>query len=171
MPAYLSFETTILKFKTKGDKTNWTYILVGHDIAEKLKPGFRRSFRIKGTLDHLKIEKTALIPAGEGNFILAVNAGMRKQLKKDVGSKIKVRIMPDEEPPPINAELVECLKDEPAAWKNFEALARSHQLYFSNWVNSAKTITTRTERIAHSVTAMLKNWNFGELIRSLKKDK
>lgn len=171
MSSHISFETTILKFNKKGDKTNWTYILVSHENAEKLKPGFRKSFRVKGMLDQLKIEKVALIPAGEGNFIMAVNAGMRKQLRKEAGSKIKVYIMPDEEPPPINAELVQCLKDEPGAWKNFGALARSHQLYFSNWVNSAKTLTTRSERIAHSVTALLKDRDFGEMIRSLKKDR
>lgn len=44
----IKYNTIILKFGTKGEKTGWTYIEIPADIAKKLKPGFKQSFRVKG---------------------------------------------------------------------------------------------------------------------------
>ncbi|MET0244567.1 MAG: YdeI/OmpD-associated family protein [Flavitalea sp.] len=167
----INFETTILQFDKHGDKTNWTYILIPANHAQKMNPGKKTTYRVKGTIDKMPIEKLALIPGGEGNFILPVNAGMRKELKKATGAKVKVSIDVDDVPPAINESFIACLKDEPEAFKNFSALAKSHQLYFSNWINSAKTQSTHDTRIAHSVSALLKKMDYGQMIRSLKKDK
>ena len=64
----IQFTTTIQKFGKKGEKTGWTYIEIPASKAAKLKPDSKVSFRVKGNLDQLKIEKTALIPMGEGNL-------------------------------------------------------------------------------------------------------
>ena len=40
-----------------------------YKIANKLNPGVKKSYRVKGKLDDLAIEKTALIPMGKGDFI------------------------------------------------------------------------------------------------------
>ena len=62
----VKFTTAILKFDKKGEKTGWTYIVISADIARKLKPGNKKSFRVKGKLDHYSFAKTALLPMGEG---------------------------------------------------------------------------------------------------------
>ncbi len=161
------FEAEICRYAQKGDKTNWTYIRIPAAIAERLHPGDRKGFRVTGWLDALRIEKVSLIPEGEGHLILPLNAGMRRQLRKSVGAKLVVSIEADQ-PPPLDPELIQCLKDEPEAWKNFSALTPSHQRYFSTWVTSAKTTATRDKRIAHSVVALARNWDYGQMIRSLK---
>jgi hypothetical protein len=168
--SYIEFTTVIQKFTDNGDKTKWTYILVPAAHAQVLKPGNKKSFRVKGKLDEHKISQVALLPYGEGNFMMAINAEMRKHLKKQAGAKLKVRITAEVEDPPMDAEMIECLKEEPEAWERFSILTKSHQRYFSNWVSSAKTNQTRDTRIAHTVNAMMKNWDYGQLIRSLKKD-
>ncbi|MHA4847453.1 YdeI/OmpD-associated family protein [Flavitalea antarctica] len=164
----VEFTTTMMKYDKNGDKTNWTFIRVNADTADKIKPGVKTTFRVFGQLDEYKISQVALLPTGEGDFIMPINATMRKHLRKQAGAKIKVRIAAEQSKPPLDADLVQCLKEEPDAWKTFSALSQSHQRYFSNWVESAKTDNTRAKRIAHTITAMLRNWDYGQLIRSLK---
>ena len=64
---------------------------------------------------------------------------------------------------------MDCLADEPAAIEFFKTLAGSHQRYFSKWIDSAKTIETKTKRIAWAVTALAKKQGYGEMIRSHSK--
>ena len=91
----LSFSATILQFAAQGEKTGWTYILVTVALAEKLNPGVKKSFRVKGKLDDFEVEKLALIPMGKGDFILTVNAAIRKGIGKRKGATIKVQLALD----------------------------------------------------------------------------
>lgn len=166
----VEFAATMLRFNEKGDKTNWTYILIKSAIAEQIKPGIKTSFRVQGKLDDYAISQVALLPAGEGNFYLPINATMRKHLRKQAGATLTVKLAAETSRPPMDDDLIQCLKEERDAWLYFESLAESHQRYFSNWVASAKTTTTKDKRIAHTITAMLRKWDYGQLIRSLKKD-
>jgi hypothetical protein len=166
----VEFITTMMKFAKKGEKTNWTYIKVNASIADKIKPGVKTTFRVHGQLDEYKISQVALLPTGEGDFYMAINATMRRHLKKQAGARLKVRIAAEVSIPPMDADLVQCLKEEPGAWETFSSLSQSHQRYFNNWVASAKTDNTRAKRIAHTITAMLRNWDYGQLIRSLKRE-
>jgi len=136
-----------------------------------LKPGNKKSFRVKGKLDDHPIRRVALLPMGEGDFILALNATMRKAIRKNKGAMLKVQLEVDNakiEPP---SDLLECLADEPSAMEYFKSLPKSHQNYFGNWVRSAKTDATRAKRIARVVMAMVKKQNYGEMIRSGQQDK
>jgi hypothetical protein len=47
----IRFETIIKRFLSQGEKTGWTYIEIPVEIAQKLKPGNKKSFRAKGRLD------------------------------------------------------------------------------------------------------------------------
>jgi uncharacterized protein YdeI (YjbR/CyaY-like superfamily) len=62
------------------------------------------------------------------------------------------------------------LQDEPAAKHYFQSLPKSHQHYFSKWIESAKTEPTKTKRIAMAVNAMSKKMDFGQMLRSAKED-
>ncbi len=167
----IQFNTVILKFDNQGEKTGWTYFEISADIAQRIKPGNKKAFRVKGKLDKHSIEKTSLIPMGGGNFIMALNAGMRKAIGKRKGAMLKVQLQLDTSPLQMNTELLECLEDEPKAKTFFEKLAPSHQKYYSNWIESAKTEPTRAKRIAQAITGFTKGMGYGELIRSLKEDK
>jgi hypothetical protein len=163
----VEFTTVILKFSKKGEKTGWTYIEIPADIAQQLKPGEKKSFRVKGRLDEHVIKAVALLPMGEGSFILPINAPMRKGTGKKEGAMLKVKLEADKAQLTLNKELMACLEDEPEALKFFKALAKSHQHYFSKWIESAKTEATKTKRIAQTVNALVKKQVYGEMIRSL----
>jgi Domain of unknown function (DUF1905)/Bacteriocin-protection, YdeI or OmpD-Associated len=158
--------TTILQFGEQGEKTGWSYIRIPAALAEKLKPGNKRSFRVKGKLDDHPIKGMALLPMGDGGFIMALNATVRKAIRKNKGASLRVQLEPDSTKIVPPRDLLICLADEPHALDFFNTLKPSHRNYFGNWVKAAKTEPTRAKRIAQAVDALAKGKNFGEMIRS-----
>lgn len=161
----LSFNSTILKFDKQGEKTGWTYILIPAKTAEKLNPGVRKSFRVKGKLDDFTIEKVALVPIGAGDFIMAINAAMRKGIGKRKGAIIAVQLEVDKAQILPPTELLECLQDEPEALKHFNSLPQGHRNYFTKWIETAKTEPTKVKRIALVVKTMVRKMDFGAMLR------
>jgi len=167
----VAFSSLISKFNSNKEKTGWSYIEISKPQAEKLKPNTRVSFRVKGLLDNYPIQKTALLPLGDGKFILPFNATMRKGTRKKEGDKIKVQLELDERKLTPSTEFIRCLKDEPRAFEFFNSLAKSHQAYFSKWIDSSKTSLTKTKRITMAVIALGSGQGYGEMIRANKKNK
>jgi hypothetical protein len=166
----ISFNTTILRFDKKGEKTGWTYIEITASQANKLKPNTKVAFRVKGKLDSHPISQVATIPMGEGNFILAINGAMRKAIGKKQGDKIKVILEADDSKFVLSPDLMTCLKDDPVALAAFKKLPGSHQKYFSRWIESAKTSATKTKRIVLAVTTLSNKQGFVEMLRANKKN-
>lgn len=164
----VNYTTTILKFDKQGEKTGWTYIEVPEKIAEQLKPGCKKSYRVKGKLDDYKIEQVALIPMGNGGFIIPFNATMRKGTGKRKAAILNVQLQEDKRAYQLNAEFMECLEDEPMAFDFFKSKSASYQRYYSKWIESAKTEITKTKRIALAVSSLAKKMEYGEMIRSQK---
>jgi hypothetical protein len=165
----IRFETRIQKFEKQGEKTGWTYIEIPAGIADELKPGNKKSFRVKGKLDNHSIAGIALLPMGGGAFVMALKASLRKAIGKRNGAMIKVQLEEDKSPFKFNEDFMVCLRDEPAAIKYFNSLPGSHQRYFSKWIDDAKTEPTRVKRIALAVNALSKNMGYGEMLRAGKK--
>ncbi len=165
----VQFTATINRFEEKGEKTGWTYIEIPADIAQQLKPDNKKSFRVKGKLDDFKIDGIALIPMGAGNFIMALNADLRKGIGKRKGAMLKVQLLVDDKGFIFNQDFLDCLADEPRAKKYFDTLTGSHQKYFSKWIDSAKTEPTKVKRIAMAVNALAKKWGYPDMIRAAKK--
>lgn len=163
----IQFSAELKRFASNGEKTGWTYLIVPKKLAEILKPNHKRSFRVKGNIDKHRIKGVALIPMGEGNFLIAVNATMRKAIRKQQGL-VEVILEEDLVEYKINKELIACLKDEPEASAWFHSLLPSHQRYYSKWIEAAKTDATRTKRISMTVSAMLKRIDFGEMLREAR---
>lgn len=164
----VSFTAVIEKFKEKGEKTGWSYIEITEEQAHQLKPGHRKSFRVKGFLDNYALKQTAILPMGNGSFILPVNHEMRKVLGKRQGAQVAVQIEEDKTAIALNNELLDCLRDEPAALKYFKSLPPSHQKYYSKWVDEAKTEATKAKRILLTVKACARQMNYAEMIREQK---
>jgi hypothetical protein len=162
----VTFSAKIQRFANKGEKTGWSYISISEKIAGKINPGYRKSFRVKGTLDSFKIQKVSILPMGDGGFILPVNATMRKGTGKQAGDTLKVSLELDARQLQLNADFIQCLKDDGRALDFFQTLPRAHQNYFSKWIDDAKTISTKTKRITMAVIALAQRQGFPEMIRA-----
>jgi len=161
----IKFTATLERFDSQGEKTGWTFIRIPAKTAELLNPGVKKGYRVKGKLDQFPIQKVALMPMGDGDFILPVNATMRKGIAKRLGDKVAVQLSIDKEQLQAPPELLECLADESEALKYYESLPQGHRNYFTQWINSAKTDPTRIKRIALVVKTMERKMDFGAMLR------
>lgn len=164
--AAVKFTATLHKFDKQGEKTGWTYFEIPADLAQKIKPGNKKSFRVKGKLDNYKISGIALLPMGGGCFIMPLNVDMRKGVGKRHGAMLKVQLEEDKAGFIFNKDFMDCLADEPKAKEFFQSLTGSHQKYFSKWIDSAKTDETKAKRIAMAVNALVKKWGYPQMLRA-----
>lgn len=162
----IHFKAIIEKFGSQGEKTGWTYILIPSEWAEKMNKGIKTSYRVKGFLDQIAIQGVAIIPMGRGDFILPLNASLRKQLQKNKNDELEVKLIVDTVAYELNTDMMDCLQEEKEAYDYFMSFPRSHQNYYSKWVESAKTDTTKAKRIAKIIRAMLLKQSYAEMIRS-----
>ncbi len=165
----IRFKATMKKFEEMGEKTGWTYIEIPENIASKLIPNQKTSFAVKGTLDEYSFRQVSLLPMGEGNFIMALKADVRKALGKRAGYELDVIMEPDNTPFEFSEEFMLCLNDDPEASKYFKSLPFSHQKYFSKWIDSAKTNDTKAKRIIMAIGALSRKMGYTEMIRANKK--
>jgi hypothetical protein len=166
----VSFTAIIERFATKGEKTGWTYILIPVDVAEQINPAIRIGYRVKGRMDSHEV-KGAFLPMGGGDFIMPLNAETRKVICKSVGAELQVSLEVDTTPYELNPEMMDCLAYDPDALGFFQSLTKSHQNYFSKWVESAKTEVTKEKRISLMVFACGKKMGYPEMMRWQKENK
>jgi len=165
----ITLDTIIDKFGKQGDKTGWRYVEIPSVFALQLYPGNKKSFRVSGKIDSFPIEKVALLPMGDGNFILPLNTNIRKGIHKKEGQKVTLKIKHDAGEILLDQDLLDCLEEDKVAKELFFKLAPSHRNYFSKWISSAKTDATKAKRIAMSLEAIVKKMNYGEMLRAAKK--
>ena len=163
------FEAEIERFSKMGEKTGWTYVFVPKAVAQQIKADCKKSYRVKGKLDQVNVSGMALVPMGEGDFIIALKTSLRRELKKEEGAVLHLELEEDLDfkiEMPDDLEL--CLSDDPQLLETFLKLPKSHRNYYINWLNTAKTEVTRTKRLTQIVVAMDQKMTFGEMIRSNK---
>lgn len=162
----VQFTAEIERFEKHGEKTGWFYIIVPETTANQIKPGNRQFFRVRGAINGKEFGGIGVVPAGDGSFILPVNAGMRKTLQAGLGDVLHLSVEEDTDfKITIPADLEICLAEDPRLLENFMEFNRANRNYFINWINGAKTEPTRTKRIAMTVEAMELGLDFGAMIR------
>jgi len=165
----IHFKAEIERFETMGEKTGWSYVFIHAALASEMKPGCKKSFRVKGKIDQLEVSGLATMPMGEGDFIIALKGELRKKLKKEAGATVELYLEEDKN---FKIEMPEdleiCLSEEEHLMRNFLKQPKSHQNYYINWINQTKTEPTRTKRIVMTVKAMDKGQDFGTMMRESK---
>lgn len=165
----VNFNAEIERFDKKGEKTGWTFIFIPQTIANAIKPGCRKSYRVRGKIDHVEINGLSFVPMGEGDFILALKTSLRKELKKEKGAIVQLQLEEDFDfKIEMSKEMEMVLAEEPHLLQHFLKLAKSHQNYYINWFNDAKSDLTRVKRLTAIVNAMDRQLDFGEMMREYK---
>lgn len=82
------FETTI-GVDVKGDM--WSCVAIPDSAALF---GSGRSTRVDATIDDVELRDVGAMPTGTGGHMVSISAKVRKQLGKDVGDAVTVRIAP-----------------------------------------------------------------------------
>ena len=165
---YLKAE--IEKYESNGEKTGWSYVHIPQEIADQIKSNSRRGFRVRGFIDEIIVKGLSATPIKEDGFIIPLNKNLRKALRKEGGAVIELRLEFDADFKIEMPEVLEvCLAQEQGLLEYFLSLPKSHQNYFINWLNTAKTEPTLTKRLVMLVNAMALKQDFGAMIRASKK--
>lgn len=165
----ITFNAEIEKFESNGEKTGWSYVFIPQEIAEQIKSNNRREIRIKGFIDQVPINGMCMMPVKGDGFILPFKKSLRKALRKESGSAVVLNLAHDVDfkiEMPDDLEI--CLAQEEELLELFLAMPKSHQNYFINWLNTAKTEPTRTKRLVMIVNAMANGLDFGAMIRAAR---
>lgn len=145
------------RFQAKG---GWTYAQIPEVIQDKNSPfGW---VRVRGSIDGFEIRNYHLMPMGNGKLFLPVKAEIRKKIRKAEGDYVHVILYTDNSPLEIPEELKLCLLDEPKAYKTFLSYPDGEKKAFIDWINSAKKEDTKTERIAKTISKLLKKQKFAD---------
>lgn len=133
-------------------KGGWTYIVIKEITREQR--GKRGIVQVKGFIDDYELKSYNLMPMANGCMFLPVKAEIRKRIRKGEGELVKLVLYAHEEPLEIPGELLECLRDEPAAHQVFYALPEGEQKQYIDWIYSAKKEETRIERMAEAINRL-----------------
>ena len=155
------------RFGKKGEKSGWTYVLIPAVIAQALSKA-RNTFRVKGFIDQHEIRQVALVPMGDGDFILPVNGEMRRAIKKSKGAPVLLSLQHDPSDLLPDRDFIDCLAEDLRALANYEKLTQGHKNYFTKWIGTARTAPTKASRIAMALDALSRGLGFAEMLREKK---
>lgn len=150
-------EFLLEKFQGKG---GWTFARIPEILQSKNAPfGW---VRVRGAIDNFEIKNYNLQPMGNGNLFLPVKAEIRKKINKKEGDYVHIILYADNFPTEIPDELKLCLMDEPNAYQTFLSYTNGEQKTFIEWIYSAKTDTTKIERIAKMIDKIITGNNLND---------
>ena len=137
-------EFLVEKFPGKG---GWTYISIPQISASKNSPfGW---VRISGFVDDFELKQYKLMPMGNGKLFLPLKSSIRKQIKKEQGDMVRVKVYIDETPTELTDELLECFATEDAVLlERFKSLPQFEQKAIIQNIYDSKTEEDKAERIA-----------------------
>jgi hypothetical protein len=131
------------KFPGKG---GWTFARVPEIPPDKKAPfGW---VKVKGKIDSFELKSYRLMPMGNGTLFLPVKADIRKKIGKKAGDWVLVTLQRDDDPTTIPGELLDCLRDEPAAHRAFLRLSDAQQSREIQFIYSARNEDLKVDRIA-----------------------
>ncbi|GGM86047.1 hypothetical protein GCM10010967_17780 [Dyadobacter beijingensis] len=134
-------------------KGGWTYVIIS-EIPPDRKSKFGM-VKVKGRIDDFELMGYNLMPMAGGTLFLPVKSEIRKKIGKKEGDWVQVVLYADESALQIPEELLECLKDEPKAYANFQKLNEASQKEYRDWVYAAKKDETKVSRIAKMIDMLL----------------
>ncbi|RYD69742.1 MAG: DUF1905 domain-containing protein [Sphingobacteriales bacterium] len=150
-------EYKLQRFQAKG---GWTFIAIPEILQQnKWKTG---GIKIKGSIDNCVIGQLRLMRTDNMVF-LPINAGIRKQIKKQEGDTVGVLLQEDESDLIIPDEITVCLLDEPAAHKYFKQLTEGYKREYIQWINAAMQPATKAGRIAKMIEKLLKKQTLSKI--------
>lgn len=130
------------KFPGKG---GWTFISLAEVPYEKHFPF--GMVRVQGRLDDYLLGTVKLMPKGNKELFLPVNARIRKALGKEAGDEVLVKLYKVAAPTSIPEEVLACLKDSPGSLEKFYILPEWKQTLYLEAIVDAKSPDEKTANI------------------------
>lgn len=136
-------EFLLQKFPGKG---GWTYAAIPEILQNKNNPfGW---VQVKGRIDNFELKRYKLMPMGNGQLFLPVNAAIRRKIGKAEGDLVHITLFADHSFKALPAELFACFNNEPPALlSTFKSFKQGEQQAYLDWIYNAKTEQAKADRI------------------------
>jgi hypothetical protein len=134
------------------------FVEVPFDVEKAF--GSKRT-KVKAMIEGVPYRGT-LVRMGSEHHLLIILKGIREQIGRDFGEKIKVTVEPDAEPRVVDIprDLLKEFKKDKDVRAFFDKLAYSHQKEYVKWIEDAKKDETRQARVVKTI-GMLKQGKRG----------
>jgi hypothetical protein len=152
------------KLEKYPGKGGWTYTVIS-----EISPDKRQRFgmvRVKGFIDDYEIKSYHLMPMKNGKMFLPIKADIRKKIKKKDGDSVKIILFIDNDPLHIPDEFLQCLRDDPGAYKTFNSLDEGNRKLYVDWIYSSKKEDTRIARMAEAINRLEKGLKFSDVAKN-----
>ena len=112
----------------------------------------KKRVKVKAMLDS-EPYRGSLVRMGSDYHMLPVLKEIRARIGKDFGDEIEVVVEEDTEPRQVKvpADLQQALEGNPAALAFFNQISYTNQREYVRWIEEAKRVPTRQDRIARTV--------------------
>lgn len=84
-------------------------------------------------------------------MMLPLKSAVRKQIGKKEGDTVHVTLYADASPVVVPDDILICLLDAPKAHEFFLTLSDSNQKYYIDWIEAAKRLETKVDRICKTI--------------------
>jgi len=92
--------------------------------------------------------------------MLVLNATLRKEIKKKAEDLVHIKLFIDESKVEVAEEILDSLLQSEAAYRFFLTLSESNKKYYIDYINSAKGLDTKVNRIVKMIQNLEKKRKF-----------
>lgn len=101
----------------------------------------------------------------DGNMFLPLKTAVRKEIGKKEGDTVHVVLYTDESTVVIPDDIKVCLLESDKAFSFFLSLSESNQKYYIDWIEEAKRLETKVERISKTIDRLEQGLKFYDWLK------
>ena len=118
--------------------------------------GKRSQVKVRGTIDKFPY-RSSIAPMGNGLHAMVVKKEIREAIRKSAGDKVHVVMEVDTEERIVVVpdDFRQALEKSKKANEIFDKLSYTHRKEYVQWIESAKKLETRTNRIKSAIEKIL----------------
>lgn len=140
-------EIVLEKMNMKG---GWTYALL-----PPVMKGGKKNFgwaKVNAEIDGYALSNVSLMPIKGGRLFLAVKAAIRKEIKKEAGDTVYIKLYGQKQPDLVaEQDFYDALGDDPTAQERFNALPAKERKAYLAWIFEDGDSEVTIGRIASAI--------------------
>jgi len=130
-------------------KGGWSYVAIAEiPKTARLPMGL---VRVHGFIDSYELKQFNLLPMKDGKMLLPLKTAVRKKIGKNEGDHVHIVLFADDSPVEVPDEFMLCLMESAKAHQFFMSLSDSNKKYYIDWVEEAKKLETKADRIVKAI--------------------
>jgi hypothetical protein len=133
-------------------KGGWSYVVIS-----EIPKAVRQSMglvRVRGFIDSYELKQFNLLPMKDGKMLLPLKSAVRKKIGKQEDDRVHVVLYADDSVVEVPDDILACLLESDRAYQFFQTLSDSNKKYYIDWIEEAKRIETKAERINKAINLL-----------------